>query len=159
MAIRTRLTIFIKQMLRECPSYGHARKQSCSFKTGSYQDEGDAPWQRSRILFCSYSTRDRLSCYGYQAETSPYLDELATDSTHFLQAYAPAQWTIPSHTSMFTGLYPGNHNMLHAYSVLPPTFTTLAERLTGGGYFTAAFCNNPLVGVVNTGLQRGFQRL
>src|ERR1019366_10137334 len=64
--------------------------------------------------------------------------------------------TIPSHTSMFTGLYPGRHNMLHASSVLPETFTPLAERLRANGYFTAAFCNNPLLGVVNTGLQRGF---
>jgi arylsulfatase A-like enzyme len=57
---------------------------------------------------------------------------------------------------MFTGLYPDQHTMLHASSVLPETLPTLAERLAQAGYFTAAFCNNPLLGVVNTGLQRGF---
>nr|WP_322488917.1 hypothetical protein [Chloroflexus sp.] len=34
---------------------------------------------------------------------------------------------------------------------------TLAERLRASGYFTAAFCNNPLVGVVNNGFRRGFE--
>lgn len=100
---------------------------------------------------------DRLSCYGYKRETSPFLDMFAEDATRFEHAFSPAQWTVPSHASMFTGLYPGSHQMLHASSVLPETFTTLAQRLHKNGYFTAAFCNNPLIGVVNTGLQRGFQ--
>ena len=100
---------------------------------------------------------DRLSCYGYPLETTPHLDALASDATLFRHAFSTAQWTVPSHTSMFTGLYPGRHNMLHASSILPDSFTTLAERLRDAGYFTGAFCNNPLLGVVNTGLQRGFQ--
>ena len=100
---------------------------------------------------------DRLSCYGYQQPTSRCLDEFATDATLFQHAYAPAQWTVPSHTSMFTGLYPGQHQMLHAYSTLPKNIPTVAEILACRGYFTAAFCNNPLLGVVNTGLQKGFQ--
>ena len=49
---------------------------------------------------------DRLSCYGCELETSPHIDELASDSTLFHCAVAPAQWTIPSHASMFTGVYP-----------------------------------------------------
>ncbi len=100
---------------------------------------------------------DRLSCYGHTAETSPHIDAFAEDATRFTQAYAAGQWTVPSHTSMFTGLYPGRHHMFHAYSTLPDTFTTLSERLRRNGYFTAGFCNNPLIGVVNTGLHRGFQ--
>ncbi|HLZ58770.1 MAG TPA: sulfatase-like hydrolase/transferase [Ktedonosporobacter sp.] len=99
---------------------------------------------------------DRLSCYGHKLETSPYLDAFAEDATLFRHAFSTAQWTIPSHASMFTGLYPNQHSMLHASSVLPDTLTPLAERLASAGYFTAAFCNNPLIGVVNTGLQRGF---
>ncbi|GAC1380628.1 MAG: sulfatase [Ktedonobacteraceae bacterium] len=100
---------------------------------------------------------DRLSCYGCEFETSPYIDELAADSTLFQCAIAPAQWTVPSHASMFTGVYPSAHNTLQSFSVLPDSLPTLAERLQAGGYFTAAYCNNPLVGVVNNGLRRGFQ--
>lgn len=99
---------------------------------------------------------DRLSCYGYPLETSPAIDQLASESTQFLNAITPAQWTIPSHASMFTGVYPSVHQTVQSYSVLPRSLPTLAERLQAGGYYTAAFCNNPLVGVINNGLRRGF---
>ncbi|GCE25957.1 sulfatase [Dictyobacter alpinus] len=108
------------------------------------------------LLVLDTQRLDRLSCYGYRQETTPYLDKLAQDATLYRHAYATAQWTVPSHASMFTGLYPDQHTMLHASSLLPGQLPTLAERLGQAGYFTAAFCNNPLIGVVNTGLQRGF---
>lgn len=100
---------------------------------------------------------DRLSCYGYPQNTTPAIDRLACNSTRFGYAMSAAQWTIPSHASMFTGVYPSIHNTVQSYSVLPATLPTLAERLHAGGYFTAGFCNNPLVGVINNGLRRGFQ--
>ncbi len=110
------------------------------------------------IVFLVLDTQrfDRLSCYGYPLETSPELDKLASQGTQFQNAVAPAQWTIPSHASMFTGVYPSIHNTVQSYSVLPESLPTLAERLQSGGYYTAAFCNNPLVGVINNGLRRGF---
>ena len=108
------------------------------------------------LLILDTQRADRLSCYGYPLETSPHLDEFAADSTFFRFSVAPANWTVPSHTSMFTGLYPSSHGTFHASSVVPASLPTLAERLRDSGYFTAAFCNNPLVGVVNNGLRRGF---
>lgn len=113
---------------------------------------------RPDVLFLVLDTQrvDRLSCYGYERPTSPHLDALAADATRFRHAYAAAQWTVPSHTSMFTGLYPLFHRTQQSFSMVPGELTTLAERLSAGGYFTAAFCNNPLVGVVNNGLRRGF---
>jgi len=110
------------------------------------------------ILFLVLDTQraDRLSCYGYDQPTSPHLDAIAAEGTRFTQAVAAAQWTVPSHGSMFTGLYPSEHGMVQSYSVLSPEVTTLAERLQAGGYYTAGFCNNPLVGVINNGLRRGF---
>ncbi len=100
---------------------------------------------------------DRLSAYGYASKTSPHIDAFAADATLFRQAISPAQWTVPTHASMFTGLYPSAHNTRQSFSVLPKELPTLAERLSSGGYHTAAFCNNPLVGVVDNGLRRGFR--
>jgi arylsulfatase A-like enzyme len=113
---------------------------------------------RPDILFLVLDTQraDRLSCYGYEQPTSPHLDEIAADATRFTQAVSAAQWTVPSHASMFTGLYPSEHTMVQSYSVLPKDLPTLAERLQASGYHTAGFCNNPLVGVINNGLRRGF---
>ncbi len=108
------------------------------------------------LLVLDTQRADRLSCYGHSSATSPYLDALAGDATFFRHAIAPAQWTIPAHASMFTGVYPSRHHTHQSDAVLPETLTTLAERLRTGGFFTAGFCNNPLVGVVNNGLRRGF---
>ncbi|RZM79667.1 sulfatase [Leptolyngbya iicbica] len=115
--------------------------------------------QRPDILFIVLDTQraDRLSCYGYPLDTTPNLDAFAANATRFETAIAPAQWTIPSHASMFTGVYPSEHGMTQSYSVMPDELPTLAERLRDSGYFTAGFCNNPLVGVINNGLRRGFQ--
>jgi uncharacterized sulfatase len=112
------------------------------------------------ILFIVLDTqrRDRLSLYGYERETSPALDAFAAAATVFDRAIAPAQWTIPSHASMFTGLYAGAHGVTQGYHHLSGLHPTLAETLQGDGYHTVGFCNNPLVGVLDNGLQRGFDR-
>lgn len=114
--------------------------------------------RRPNILLLVLDTQraDRLSCYREGVHTSPYLDQIAAEGTRFAYAFSAAQWTIPSHASMFTGVYPSMHQTVQSFSRLPTTLPTLAERLRAGGYFTTAFCNNPLVGVVNNGLRRGF---
>lgn len=113
---------------------------------------------KPNILFIVLDTlrRDRLSAYGHHRETSPEFDEFSTGATLFNRAVAPAQWTIPSHTSMFTGLYPSTHQVIEANRQLSGSYPTVSEILQADGYHTVGFCNNPLVGVLNTGLQRGF---
>ncbi len=113
---------------------------------------------RPDILFLVLDTQrvDRLSAYGFPEEISPHLDALAADATRFRHGISTAQWTIPSHTSMFTGVYPAVHRTQKSSSRVPAALPTLAERLQQGGYYTAAFCHNPLVGVVDNGLRRGF---
>ena len=108
------------------------------------------------LLVLDTQRADRLSAYGYPVQTSPNLDAFAAESTLFRHAITPAQWTVPTHSSLFTGLYPSVHNTRQSFSILPKEIPTLAQRLTDSGYFTAAFCNNPLVGVVDNGLRRGF---
>ena len=99
---------------------------------------------------------DRLQHYGSPYSIAPAVDALAGESTLFRFAIAPAQWSIPSHASLFTGVYPSVHDTTQSNSILPEGLPTLAERLRDAGYHTVAFCNNPLVGVVNNGLRRGF---
>ncbi len=110
------------------------------------------------ILFIILDTlrRDRLSLYGHPRTTSPHLDAFAAQSHVFTRAVAPAHWTIPSHASMFTGEYPSTHGMTQGNHLLTDRLPTLAEHLSAAGYHTVGFCNNPLVGVLLNGLQRGF---
>jgi uncharacterized sulfatase len=116
------------------------------------------PTQRPNIVFIVLDThrRDRLTTYGYHRETSPNIDDFARQATVFDNAVAAAQWTIPSHASMFTGEYPTVHQTLQVYNTLDGRFDTIARLLKLNGYRTTGFCNNPLVGILNNGLKRGF---
>ena len=100
---------------------------------------------------------DRLSCYGYHREASPYLDEFVQGGVLYERAVSTAQWTIPAHASLFTGEYSTTHMMNQIYDKLNKHLITLAETLHREGYLTIGFCNNPLLGVVDNGLDRGFE--
>lgn len=102
--------------------------------------------------------RDRLSAYGYPQATSPAFDAFAEQAVLFQRAISPAQWTIPAHASIFTGLYPTSHQVTQATSQLSPHIPTLAQVLQANGYITKGFSNNPLVGVLDNGLTRGFSQ-
>ncbi|MGH2537780.1 MAG: sulfatase [Candidatus Promineifilaceae bacterium] len=117
------------------------------------------------ILFIVLDTQraDRLGCYGAAGDPrprslTPNLDAFAAQGATFEQAVAPAQWTIPSHASMFTGLYPTAHQVTQSSQSLSHDGPHLVEALCAAGYQTIGFCNNPLVGVLNNGFKRGFDR-
>lgn len=100
---------------------------------------------------------DRLSCYGYPRETSPHIDAFAEGSVLFERAISPAQWTIPAHASLFTGEYPTTHMTNQIYDKHGKDQIALAEVLHHEGYLTVGFCDNPLLGVVENSLDRGFE--
>ncbi len=99
---------------------------------------------------------DRIGAYGYARPTTPNLDAFAQTATLFERAIAPAQWTVPSHASMFTGEFPTTHLTNQSGDSLDDYFRTAAEWLQRSGYQTTGFCNNPLVGVIDNGFKRGF---
>lgn len=111
------------------------------------------------IIFIVLDTQraDRLGTYGHQRPTSPNIDRFAAEGALFEHAVSPAQWTIPSHASLFTGLYPTSHGVTQSSQSLSPGRPHLAEVVRRLGYETIGFCNNPLVGVLNNGFKRGFQ--
>lgn len=111
------------------------------------------------IIFIVLDTQraDRLGCYGHAGAVTPHLDQFAEGGVLFEQAISPAQWTIPSHASMFTGLYPTAHQVTQSSQSLSSERPHLAELLRDVGYQTVAFCNNPLVGILNNGFKRGFE--
>lgn len=97
---------------------------------------------------------DGLGSYGAERDTSPALDALAAGAVRFDRAYATAPWTQPSVASMFTGLPPHAHG-LERPGRLPEAARTLAERLRGAGYATAAVVSHGLLGR-RTGFDQGF---
>lgn len=105
--------------------------------------------------------KDRVSAFGGDRETTPALDDVASEATTYENALVPAPWTLPSHCSMFTGLYPSEHGVTNGFTdrnlQLSPEIPTITELLAGRGYATAGFSNNPWVGKLS-GLNRGFDR-
>jgi arylsulfatase A-like enzyme/tetratricopeptide (TPR) repeat protein len=95
----------------------------------------------ANVLVVSIDTlrRDHLAPYGAPFET-PAASRLAREGVVFEHAVSHIPVTLPSHASMFTGLYPPRHGVRdNGGFVLPPSATTLAERLLERGYETAAF--------------------
>jgi arylsulfatase A-like enzyme len=81
---------------------------------------------------------DHLGCYGYERETSPHIDAWSREATLFEHAVAQETWTLPSHITMFTGLYPKNHGA-NLNSNLSEDTRTLAGILSEEGYLCAGF--------------------
>lgn len=98
---------------------------------------------------------DHLSQYGYAEETSPGLAKFASMATQFEQAWAPASWTLPSTTTIFTGQHPLRHGMRHPGDILPTEAVTLAERLRDAGWHTAGFSHNVSI-APRHGMSAGF---
>jgi arylsulfatase A-like enzyme len=90
---------------------------------------------------------DRLPVYGFQGFSTPALDRIAAGGMVVEQAFASVPLTLPSHTSIFTGLHPPRHGVRdNASPPLPAEFTTLAEILRARGLQTAAFVASVVVG-------------
>jgi arylsulfatase A-like enzyme/Tfp pilus assembly protein PilF len=83
---------------------------------------------------------DRLGCYGFRGVETPNLDAIAADGVVFEQATSTVPLTLPSHTSIFTGLIPPHHGVRdNGGFFLDASKTTLAERLKDAGWTTGAF--------------------
>ncbi len=99
---------------------------------------------------------DGLSVYGNPRPVTPRIDALAARSRVYTQARSAAVWTLPSHSSLFTGLHPRQHGVDFDHAWLDASIPTLAESLAELGYQTAAFSTNAWVGP-QFGLDRGFE--
>ncbi|MFT4625561.1 MAG: arylsulfatase A-like enzyme [Myxococcota bacterium] len=98
---------------------------------------------------------DHLGAYGYDRDTSPFMDELASTGTVFMDHWSPAPWTLPSHTTMLSGFLPNNHGAIEDHTRIRAQVPMVQEALAASDYLT--------VGVVATmfvsskyGFERGF---
>ncbi len=134
---------------------------------------------RPNVLFITLDTTryDRLGCYGYDRDTTPRLDELASSSTRYETAIASSSWTLPSHATLFTGKFATSHGArydpegplkLTDAIAGPKSFDdyrarglaanerTLAQMLSEADYRTGAVVGGPWMRRA-FGLDKGFQ--
>jgi len=144
----------------------------------------NAPTGKPNIILITLDTvrADHVSCYGYERQTTPNLDAFSREGVLYKNAYATASWTLPSHASIFTGLYPARHGAhfntdytriakyfetqkgqqfdmtdLNTKSILKLSEEniTLAEILSERGYRTAGIIGGPFTASI-FGLAQGF---
>ena len=116
------------------------------------------PATKYNLLVISIDTlrADHLTCYSYNRDTSPHLDQLAKEGVLFENLTAASSWTVPSHMSMFTSLYPSVHKVQNFRIRLAEGVPTLAQCLAQSGYVTAGFVTGPALNHY-FGFNRGFQ--
>lgn len=100
---------------------------------------------RPNVLFVVWDTvrADRMSLYGHDNPTTPFLDEWAKGARVFENCTSTGSSTVPSHGSMFTGLFPSEHGANTEYNHLADRHKTLAEIFREGGYRTYLYSENP----------------
>jgi choline-sulfatase len=116
----------------------------------------DGGGSRPSILLVTLDTT-RADAIGPEAVgvETPVFDALAARGRRYRQAYATCPETLPSHTSMMTGLYPAEHGIHENGRHLARDRPVLAERLREAGYATAAFVSSFTL-ARRFGLARGF---
>ena len=99
---------------------------------------------------------DHLGCYGNPVVQTPAFDRLAAGGQLFTNAIAQSTTTTPSHASLFTSLYPQDHQVYSNFEALGEGALTLAEVLEKEGYATFGVVNmrhlNPEVGNLGQGI-------
>jgi arylsulfatase A-like enzyme len=99
---------------------------------------------------------DHMGSYTGERDTTPNLDAFARESVVYEDAHSVTSWTLASHASMFTGLYPTAHGAVESRSRLDGEIATLADLLAQHGYQTAGFASGPYLARRHN-LSQGFE--
>jgi arylsulfatase A-like enzyme len=97
------------------------------------------------LVILDSARAENMSLYGYERETTPFLEEFADRSTVYTQARAPGIHSIASHVSMFTGDHVDQHEALNHTAQIDPERSIWTELHTDFGYETGLFTNNRIV--------------
>lgn len=99
------------------------------------------------------------SLHGHEHETTPFLEELAEEATVYEQARSPGTWSLPSHTSIFTGYHVVEHGVTRARHELEPGHTIFEELAEDHDYATGVFSENTWITDMPVGLKDAFDTI
>lgn len=108
------------------------------------------------VVIIVLDTVSALNCslYGYERETTPFLEEIADGNLVFENAFSASCWSAPSQGSILSGELPGEHG--YRSGDVRFDSSTLAEDFRES-HETVCISANPLVSP-ETGVDRGFDR-
>jgi len=110
------------------------------------------------VLFILIDTlrADRLGAYGYERETSPFIDKLADSGVRFARQLSQSSWTKCSMASLWTGLYPARTGVTRSPQAISEEAQMPAEILRDAGYRTYAIWRNGWIRP-SFGFSQGFE--
>lgn len=115
------LDLFVASVLLALPCTVAAASQS------------ERPW--SVLLITVDNLRpDRMSVYGHENDTTPYLKRFAQESAVFDRAFSTSAWTAPGIVSLVTGYYPPVHAQSGRFSFYDKEMTAALRVLAEKGY-------------------------
>jgi arylsulfatase A-like enzyme len=96
------------------------------------------------VLFILIDTlgADHLGSYGYERDTSPNMDLLASRGVRFDRNLAQSSWTKSSMASLWTGLYPHRTGVTRFQHGMSEDAQMPAETLRDAGYRTVGLWRN-----------------
>ncbi|MCP4593717.1 MAG: sulfatase-like hydrolase/transferase, partial [bacterium] len=132
-------------------SGGCAKKESAKQETAT-------EFKRPNIVLITFESlrTDHVGCYGCPRDTTPAIDALAAEATLYEDSSAVTSWTLTSHATIFSGLYPSAHNVVRPKDRLKDSHRTMAEVLADYGYQTTAIVSGPYLKRKH-GLAQGFE--
>lgn len=107
------------------------------------------------LIIMDSAAAKHSSLYRYHRKTTPCLERIAEEGVLHRRCFSPAFWTLPSHASLFTGLYPSEHGCDGGNKKFTANHYSIVEILKSLGYKTIGITSNPLVSQ-HTGFNRGF---
>ena len=129
-----------------------------SFRDYVARNKGQKRLPDITLIVSDAQRQDSFSTYGYNGAYTPNLEKLAAEGRVYDEVTSAAAWTRPSFGSLFTSLYPSQHDSINRNNPLPERHITLAETLREQGYFTVGFANTGQDGWlgVDMGFAQGF---
>ncbi|HDL64891.1 MAG TPA: hypothetical protein ENH12_05830, partial [Proteobacteria bacterium] len=89
---------------------------------------------------------ERMNLYGYEALNTPNLSALRDQMVLFEEAHSPANYTFPSHVSIFTGRYLREHHLYDGNLEESKTydgFNNITDIMRRKGYRSLMLTENP----------------
>lgn len=112
------------------------------------------------LIILDTMRRDRVSPYNDAVGFTEHLEAFASRETvtTFTTAISQGPWSLPSHTSLFTGQYPWEHGATQETLYADTEPLHLPERFQDAGYSTTSVSDNPWI-TRSAGLHHGFDTL
>jgi hypothetical protein len=117
---------------------------------------GGARFDHIYIWMVDTLRADKVHAYNPKTRVAtPNYDAFAADATRFEWAQVPGTWSLPSHASLLTGVYPTVHKATAHEARLSHDVPFIAEDMKKGGFKTGIFSSNGYVSS-HWGFDRGW---